>query len=125
LWLLEELILEIANPYGTQVWTTKVEEFLALGWPFAQQQVHLVAAVEVVLIGPIAKLDALEQVIGNIGIAGCGDYGGEPVEAGEQAVFDRTRLNLARPAEPLLRRRNRRYCWLPEGLLRMLHPNHV
>ena len=60
--LLVELVLEIIDADGTQMRAAEVEEFVTLGRPFAQQQVHLVVAVEMVLVGPVAELHALEQL---------------------------------------------------------------
>ena len=77
----------------------EVEELVALRRPLARQQVHLVVAVEVVLVGPVAELHALEQLVGDVRVAGGGAQRGEPVEAGEDAVLDRARLDLARPAD--------------------------
>ena len=40
----------------------EVEELVPLGRSLARQQVHLVVAVEVVLVGPVAELHALQQL---------------------------------------------------------------
>ena len=60
--LLVELVLEVVDANGAQVRAAEVEEFVALGRPLALQQVHLVVAVEVVLVGPVAELHALEEL---------------------------------------------------------------
>ena len=48
--LLEELELEVIDADGAEVRPAEVEEFVPLGRSLAQQQVHLVVAVEVVLV---------------------------------------------------------------------------
>ena len=97
--LLVELELEVVDPDGAQVRARRSRRTRgACDGPLPVQQVHLVVAVEVVLVGPVAELHALEQLVGDVRIAGGGDQGGEPVEAGEDAVLDRARLDLARPA---------------------------
>src|SRR5450432_980120 len=52
-----------------------------------------------ILVGPVAKLNTFEQLIVNVGIAGGGNKGGQPVQAGEQAVLDGVRRDVAGPAE--------------------------
>src|SRR5262249_24339900 len=46
----------------------------------------------------IAKLHALEQLIGDVGVARRGGQSGEPIEAGEDAVLDAAQLDVTRPA---------------------------
>ena len=52
-----------------------------------------------VLVGPVAELHALEQVVGDGGVAGGGEEGGEPVQAGQEAVLHRVRRDVAGPAQ--------------------------
>ena len=40
--------------------STKVEDFMPRGWPLACQEVHLVVAVQVVLVAAVAELHAFE-----------------------------------------------------------------
>src|SRR5258708_5095455 len=61
------------------------------------QQIHLVVAVQVVFVSPVAELYTLEELIGDVGVAGGGHQGRKPVESGEDAVLDRARLDMARP----------------------------
>src|SRR5262249_22280644 len=66
--------------------------------PAAQQKVHLVVAVQVVLVGPATKLHALQQLLGDIGISGRCSQRRQPVKAREDAILDSARLDLTRPA---------------------------
>ena len=54
--------------------------------PSAGDEIQLVVAVEVVLVGPVAELHPFQQLLGNVGIAGGGGQGRQPVKAGEDAA---------------------------------------
>ena len=86
--LRKELELEIIEANGAQLRAAEVPKLVALGWAFAGEQVRLVVAIEMILVLPIAKLHAFEQLIGDVRIAGRGAERGEPIEAGEDAVLD-------------------------------------
>ncbi len=62
-------------------------------------QVHLVVAVEVDLVGAVAELLALLELLDDVRIAGRRDEGREPVEPGDDAVLDLAGRHLARPAD--------------------------
>src|SRR5437667_86055 len=100
--LLEEREFEVINSDGPEVRPTEVEEFVALGRPVPSDEVHLVVAIKVVRVGPVAELDTLEQLVGDVGVAGGGHEGREPVEAREDSILDRARLDVARPARDAL-----------------------
>ena len=51
-----------------------------------------------VFIVAVAELHAFQKLVGDIRIAGGGGERGEPIETGEDSVFDRARLNVPRPA---------------------------
>src|SRR5262245_12656999 len=87
-WLCVERKLEVIETKRAQVRTTEVEDFAALGWASPSEKIGLVVAVEMILVGPVAKPDALEELVGNIRIAGCSHQGREPIEAGEDPVLD-------------------------------------
>ena len=53
---------------------------MSSGWPHSTQKVHLVVAVEVILVGSITKLHTFQKLTGDVGIAGCRHERGEPVE---------------------------------------------
>src|SRR5205823_4696243 len=59
----------------------------------------LVIAIEVVLISPVAKLDALEQLIGYVRVASSSEERRKPVQAGENAVLNRVCQNMPGPAQ--------------------------
>ena len=70
----------------------QVEQLVPLGRSFAFQEIHLVIAVEMVLVLAFAELHAFEQLLGDVGIARGSQERREPVEAGEDAVLDRAGL---------------------------------
>ena len=72
---------------------------MARRWAFAGQQVHLVVAVEMDLVGRIAKLLSGLEFIGDVRVACCGDKRWEPVQTGHNPVFDLARRYLAGPAD--------------------------
>ena len=67
---------------------TEVEKFMAHGRSLARQESHLVIPIQVVLVGPVAELHTLEELIGDVGIAGSVQQGREPVESGDNAVLN-------------------------------------
>src|SRR5262249_10646395 len=75
------------------------EQLLALGWTFAGEEIHLVVTVEMVLVGPVAELNAPQQLIGDVRVARRRHQGGQPIEAGEESVLDAAGLDLAWPAD--------------------------
>ena len=60
--LLVELVLEVVDADGPQLGSAEIEQLVPLLRSRAQEQVGLVEAVEMVLVGPVAQLDALEQL---------------------------------------------------------------
>src|SRR4030095_13164244 len=97
--LLEELELEVADANGSQVRATEVEEFLSRRRRLAQQQIELVVAVQMILVGPATQVRTFKKLVGDVGIAGGGHERGKPIQGGEDAVLDRARLDLVRPAD--------------------------
>src|SRR5215831_15689003 len=97
--LREERELEVVEANRAELRAAEIEQLAALGWAFAGEKIHLVVAIEMVLVGPVAELHALQQLIGDVRVAGRGHQGRQPIEAGEDSVFDRARLDLARPAD--------------------------
>src|SRR4029450_10422848 len=69
------------------------------GRTFSGYGVHLVVAIQVVLVRPVAELYALKQLISDVGVAGSGEESGEPIETGEDAVLNGVCGNVARPAQ--------------------------
>src|SRR4051812_11667339 len=65
----------------------------------AGDQIQLIVAVEVVLVGLAAEIDALQELVRNVWISGRSQEGRIPVEAGYDPVLDGTGLHLARPAD--------------------------
>src|SRR5205085_12484128 len=95
--VLVELELDIVEANGAQLRAAEIEQLVALGRSVAQQQIRLVVAVEVVLVGPVAELHPLEELAGDVGVTRRSGQGGEPIQTGEDAILDRARLDLARP----------------------------
>src|SRR5215813_13777291 len=58
--LAKELEFEIIDPHGAQLGSREIEELMALRWSLVHEEFYLVVAVQVVLVGSIAKLDAFE-----------------------------------------------------------------
>ena len=96
--LLIELELEVIDAKGAKVRPAEIEQLVARRRPLAGQEIKLIVAVQVVLVGPVAELDAFEELLGDVWIARRRGKRRQPVEPGEQAVLHRARLDLARPA---------------------------
>ena len=77
--LLVKLVFEVIDTQGTELCPAKIEELVPSRWPLALQEVHLVIAIQMVLIGPVAQLHSLEQLVCDVGIASGGHEGWEPV----------------------------------------------
>src|SRR5262249_681304 len=90
-------------------------------WTFAGEQVHLVVAVEVVLVSAVTELYALQQLISDVRIARRSHQGGEPVEAGNDSVLDGARPDLARPSDD----RRHAEATLAAGALGVLERRHA
>src|SRR5262249_43055785 len=95
--LLEELELHVIESRGAKLRAGEVPQFVPLRrfLPFEQSQ--LVVTVQVVLVVAVAKLYTLQELVGDLGVAGGGTQSGEPIEAGEKPVLYRTRLDVSRP----------------------------
>jgi hypothetical protein len=65
---------------------------------FAQEEVHLIVAVEVALVGSVTELCSFQDLIGYGGVADGSLERWEPIKAGDNAVLNHTLLHLARPA---------------------------
>src|SRR5215468_6371820 len=78
--LVDEAILVVVNAYGAKCSFGKVDDLMALGWSPASDQVHLVVTVEMYLVLSFAQLQALFQIVDDVGIAGGRQECGKPVE---------------------------------------------
>src|SRR5271169_5859424 len=58
--LVVELVLKVVYPHSAKLRPSEVVNLMASGWPFALKHGHLVISIEVVLVGPVAELYALE-----------------------------------------------------------------
>ena len=97
--LVDEAELVVVNAHRADRAFAEVEDFVTRGRPFAGDGVQLVVAIQMVLVGPVADLLALQQFVGDVRIAGRGHEGRQPVQAGEDAVLHRVRRHMARPAK--------------------------
>src|SRR5581483_11598744 len=70
--LLVKLELEIVHAYGAQMRAFEIEKLVAFGWSFPFQHIHLVVAIEVILVGAVAELGAFQQLPGDVRVAGGG-----------------------------------------------------
>src|SRR5208283_791043 len=97
--LLDELELEVIDAERTEFGAGEVEELMTSGRSCTRQDGKLVVAVQVVLVGAVAELHALEELVGDIGITGSGHKRREPIEPGEDSVLNRAGLDVSGPAD--------------------------
>ena len=97
--LLDELKLEVIDANGTELRSTEVEELMARGWTGPVQERHLVIPIEMVFVRAVTELHALQELVGDIGIAGSGQKRWEPVETREDTVLDGAGLDVSGPAD--------------------------
>ena len=95
-----EVQLVVAVAHGQQIEVVgEVPQYLPPALVFLAGQVgKLVVAVQVVLEGPSRGAVAFLEFVGDVGIAGRRDQGGEPVQAGKNFVGDLSRLDMPGPA---------------------------
>src|SRR5262249_33177998 len=97
--LIDEAILVVSEPHGSQRAFGEVVNLLALRRNLAGYEVKLIISVEVDLEGFFAKLLALLQFLGNVRITRRGEEGREPVETGHHSILHLPRWDLSWPAE--------------------------
>src|SRR5215472_4138782 len=68
--LLEKLEFVIINSKGTQLWTGEVENLMPCRRSLAEQQIDLVVAVKVILVGTVTELHPFEELNPDVGVAG-------------------------------------------------------
>src|SRR5208283_5986883 len=91
--------LIVVDAYRTDSALAEVEDFVTRGRPFAGDGGHLVIAIQMVLVSPVADRLALQQFLADVRIAGRGHEGRKPVQAGEDAVLHGVSRHMARPAK--------------------------
>jgi hypothetical protein len=52
---------------------------MSRGRPLAFQQIHLVIAIQMILVAPVSELHALQQLVDDVRIPGCGAQSREPI----------------------------------------------
>src|SRR5260370_27906013 len=77
----------------------EVEDFVTRGRAFTGDGSHLVVAVQMILISPVAEFHTFEQLVSDVRVAGGIEEGGEPVHAGEDAVLNGVRRDVTGPAQ--------------------------
>src|SRR5208283_3897284 len=97
--LIDETVLEVVDARRAERAFRKVEDLMTLRRPLAGEEIELVVAVEVDLVIPLAELLALLQFLDNARVAGRGHERREPVEPGEEPIFDLAGGHLPRPAD--------------------------
>src|SRR6266536_578281 len=95
--LVNETELVVVNAHRADRAFAEVEDFVTRGRTFAGDGGRLVVAVQVVLVGPVAELHTLEQLVSDVWVAGGSEEGGKPVHAREDAVLNRVFLYMATP----------------------------
>src|SRR5437762_2233773 len=97
--LVDETILIVVDAHRADCAFAEIEDFVTVRWPFAGDRWHLVVAVQMVFVSPIAEFYTLKQLIGNVRVA-CGvEEGGEPIHAGKDAVLNGICRDVAEPAQ--------------------------
>ncbi len=97
--LFNETIFVVVNADRTNGAFAEIEYLVAGGGALAGDRRGLVIAVEMVFICRIPEFHALEQLIGDVRIAGGGEEGREPIHAREDTVLDGIGGDMAGPAE--------------------------
>src|SRR5437764_13651166 len=97
--LVDETILVVVNTDRANRAFAEVEDLVTVRWAFASDGVHLVVAIQMVLVSPVAEFHTLKQLIGDVQVASGGEKGGEPIQTGEDAVLHRVSRNMAGPAQ--------------------------
>src|SRR5207249_5537773 len=77
----------------------EVEDFVTRGGTFAGDGVHLVIAVEMVLVSPVAEFNSFKQLVGDVRVAGGSHESRKPIQARENAVLHRIRRHMAGPTK--------------------------
>src|SRR5438552_214322 len=96
--LINETIFVVVNPYRADRAFAEVEDFVTVRGPFASDGGHLVVAIQMVLVTPVAEFYTLEQLVSDVRVAGGVEEGGKPVQAGEDAVLHGVGRDVAGPA---------------------------
>ncbi len=97
--LLDEHELEIVEADRAELRSSEVEDFVPRRRSLTKQQVHLIVPVQMVLVRPAFQCRAFQELLPYIRVSCSGGERRQPIEAGEYPVLDRTRLDLARPAD--------------------------
>src|SRR5262249_2906602 len=98
-WLRKEREFEVVDADRAELRAAKIEHLLAFRRTLAGEKIHLVVTVEMVLVGPVAELHALQRLIGDVRVTRCVHQGWQPSEAGKDSVRDGARLDLPRPGD--------------------------
>jgi hypothetical protein len=75
------------------IWPSEIEEFVTCGGAIVLQKRHLIVPVEMILVGLVTELQALEKLLRDIWISRCSDEGWIPIQTGEDAILDRVVKN--------------------------------
>src|SRR6266581_4123309 len=68
--LVDKAILVVVNTDRTDCAFAEVKDLVTVRWAFAGDQVHLIVAVQMVLVGPVAEFHAFEQLVSDVRVAG-------------------------------------------------------
>ncbi len=96
--LLNETILPVVDAHCAEIAFAEVEDLVAGRGAFASEHCCLVVAIEVIFVGHVSDLLALEQLVLDVRIASGGDECWEPVEARDDAILNHACGDFARPA---------------------------
>src|SRR5262249_53875542 len=90
--------LEVIDAHSAQRTLGKVEDFAARRWSSCGDQIHLIVAVEVNLVGAIPELATVLQLHDYVRVPSGGHEGREPVQPGNDTVLDLSGGHAAGPA---------------------------
>src|SRR4029077_6799224 len=68
-WLIDETILVVVNSHRADCAFAEVEDFVTLRWALARDGSHLIVAIQVVLVSPVAEFHTLEQLVSDVRVA--------------------------------------------------------
>src|SRR5205085_4353619 len=97
--LFNETIFIVVDTHRTQRAFAEIKDLVPGRRTLAGDHVHLVVAVEMVLVGPVADLLSFQQFVRDVRIARRGKESREPVEARNDTVADRAGRHVPRPAD--------------------------
>src|SRR5438094_5840098 len=79
--LIDETIFVVVDTNRADRAFAKIEDFMTRGRTLAGDSIHLVVAIQVVLVSPVAKFHTLEQLVGDVRVASGSHESRKPIQA--------------------------------------------